>query len=142
MQNKEVIVKKFKHWLNDLQVLALPEIASSLFFATRRSSSAFYNPLVAFRNINKWIGSVLEYLEENPEVAQLLTPSVVGDLKIAYNTTLPENLHDWKENTPAVKSLAHLRSFIALHLSITNALFELEHRMQWLLEHELSDKGG
>jgi hypothetical protein len=142
MQDREVIVKKIKHWLNDLQVLALPEIVSSLFYATRRSTSAFYNPLVAFRNINKWIGSVLEYLEEKPEVAQLLTSSVVADLKIAYNSTLPENLHDWKENMPAVKSLAHLRSFVAFHSSIINALFELESRIQWLLEHELSDKGG
>jgi hypothetical protein len=138
---REQIGKKFKHWINDIQVLVQPSIVSSLFFATRRSSAAFYNPVVAFKNIHSWLSNVYSQIEKNPLIAQLLTEDIVGCIKHALMITSPQYLAEFKHQNTPIKDINTLYSFLALHSQITVDIWNFYHRITWLLEREFQLEG-
>ena len=133
--------KKFKHWMNDIQVFVCPAIVSSLFFGTRRSSAAFYNPVVAFRGIHAWLQNVNEQLEKYEFLTQLLGDETVQYIKHALMTTDPKYLAGWKNDNVPIKGIATLYSFLGLHLQITEDIWRFYHRMWWLLEREFQEGG-
>jgi hypothetical protein len=133
--------KKFKHWMDDIQVLVYPSIVSSLFFGTRRSSAAFYNPIVAFKDIRAWLQNVNTQLEKHEFLAQLLGNETVQHIKHALMITDPKYLEGWKHDGAPIKGIATLYAFLALHMQITEDVWRFYHRMWWLLEREFRQEG-
>jgi len=142
--DKEVLEfarNKFKHWMNDIHVLVCPTIVSSLFFATRRSSAAFYNPVVAFKNIHTWLKNVSEQLEKHEFLAQLLGNEIVHYVKHALMITEPQYLMEWRHDGAPIKDIATLYAFLSLHMQLVEDLWYFYHRMSWLLEREFEQEG-
>jgi hypothetical protein len=138
---KEQVRKKFKHWMDDLHVLVMPSIMSSLFFGTRRSSAAFYNPVVAFKDIHGWLSNVCSQIEKSDILAKLLTEEAVNRVKHAYTITDPHYLGELKHRFSPIKDIQSLYGFIVMHYQLVEDLWSFYHRMEWLLEKEFQLEG-
>jgi len=138
---REQVSKKFKHWMDDLHVLVQPSVVSSLFFGTRRSSAAFYNPVVAFRDIHNWLSNVCSQIEKSDILAKLLTEEVVNRIKHAYKITDPNYLAELKHQISPIKNMQSLYGFISIHHQLIEDLWSFYHRMKWVLEREFQEEG-
>jgi len=127
------IVKKFRHWIDDIEVMVVPTILTSMFYGSRRSTMAFYNPLVAFKNIFTWIQNIREIVKVDPAISAILKDDGRNAIEQLYILTCKEGLSSFKENLP-IKSAEHLEYFIEYHRHIVRCVVDLKHRLIWAIE--------
>jgi len=132
------VKKKLQHWLDDIQVLVIPTIMSSLFFGSRRSSAPFYNPFVAFKEIGLWAQKAQDAVKTNPTLSLLLQDAGRTAIEQLVRLTSAESLSAFKSNMP-IKNIERLEYFLEYHTTIVRCVVDLKHRIDWLLENELKD---